>query len=77
MNVTCPTCKKVGDWFSADYGPFCSKRCRLVDLGKWLNEEHMISEELKPHHFAGYEDLPPGEYLDHPDERNKEEDPRR
>ncbi|MEW6161016.1 MAG: DNA gyrase inhibitor YacG, partial [Verrucomicrobiota bacterium] len=42
--VKCPTCRKVGDWFAGRYGPFCSKRCRLVDLGKWLGEENKISE---------------------------------
>jgi endogenous inhibitor of DNA gyrase (YacG/DUF329 family) len=44
--VKCPTCKKVGDWFAGEYGPFCSQRCRLIDLGKWLGEEHRISEPL-------------------------------
>ena len=67
MTVACPTCKKRGAWFESGYGPFCSKRCKWVDLGKWLNEEHMISEELKPHHFAGYENLPAGDYLDLPE----------
>lgn len=66
-NIKCPTCKKEGDWFATDFGPFCSKRCRLVDLGKWLNEENAISEPLRPEHFKSYEDLPPGEYLDQPD----------
>jgi endogenous inhibitor of DNA gyrase (YacG/DUF329 family) len=44
--IKCPTCKKVGDWFAGEYGPFCSRRCRLIDLGKWLGEEHRISEPL-------------------------------
>ena len=39
----CPTChaavthKDNGDTF-----PFCSERCKLIDLGKWLNEEYRI-----------------------------------
>jgi endogenous inhibitor of DNA gyrase (YacG/DUF329 family) len=49
--VTCPTCRKKGDWFAGAYGPFCSKRCRLVDLGKWFEEEHAITEPLRPDHF--------------------------
>jgi hypothetical protein len=40
----------------------------LVDLGKWLGEEHRISEELRPAHFRGYEELPPGAYLDQPEQ---------
>jgi len=47
-NVKCPTCKKRGEWFAAPFGPFCSKRCRLIDLGRWLGEEHAISEPLRP-----------------------------
>lgn len=49
--VTCPTCKRKGDWFAGPYGPFCSKRCRLIDLGKWLGEEHAISSPLRPEHL--------------------------
>lgn len=26
--------------------PFCSRRCKLIDLGKWLDEEYKISEPL-------------------------------
>ncbi len=48
LRVKCPTCKKEGDWFAGRYGPFCSERCKLVDLGKWLNEEIKISEPLRP-----------------------------
>lgn len=49
--VSCPTCRKRGDWFAGKYGPFCSKRCKLVDLGKWFNEEHKVSEPLDPEHI--------------------------
>ena len=62
--VRCPTCRKAGQWFEARYGPFCSHRCKLVDLGKWLNEEHTISEPLAPEHFEGFEEPPPGIELD-------------
>ncbi len=65
--IKCPTCKNVGDWFATDYGPFCSKRCKMVDLGKWFSEENTISERLKPDHFKGFENLPAGEGLDQPD----------
>ena len=27
--------------------PFCSKRCRMIDLGMWADEEYRISEPLK------------------------------
>jgi endogenous inhibitor of DNA gyrase (YacG/DUF329 family) len=40
----------------------------MIDLGKWLGEEHRISEPLRPGDFAGYENLPPGPALDQPRE---------
>jgi endogenous inhibitor of DNA gyrase (YacG/DUF329 family) len=54
-SIKCPTCKKTGDWFAGDFGPFCSRRCRLIDLGKWLGEENAIREPLRPDHFADEE----------------------
>lgn len=61
--VKCPTCKKQGAWFEGSYGPFCSRRCKLIDLGKWLGEENCISEPLKPEHLEKLDELPP----EHPD----------
>jgi endogenous inhibitor of DNA gyrase (YacG/DUF329 family) len=58
LQVRCPTCKKRGDWFAGQFGPFCTKRCRLVDLGKWFGEEHMVSEPLRPEHFVQHADQP-------------------
>lgn len=49
--VTCPSCKKKGEWFAGKYGPFCSQRCKLIDLGKWFGGEHVISEPLKVEHL--------------------------
>lgn len=65
--VKCPTCKRTGDWFAGAFGPFCSRRCKLIDLGKWFSEENVISEPLRPEHFKDYENLPSGEALDRPD----------
>ena len=46
---TCPICRKP----SAERGansprPFCSERCRLVDLGKWLGEEYRVPDTETP-----------------------------
>lgn len=43
MRVRCPTCKRDIAW-SDDFPhrPFCSDRCRLIDLGAWLSEQHAI-----------------------------------
>ncbi|MCF7992623.1 MAG: DNA gyrase inhibitor YacG [Thiohalocapsa sp.] len=43
--VNCPTCGRQVRWEPAStYRPFCSERCRLIDLGDWLDESHRISE---------------------------------
>ena len=54
-NVICPACKKKGDWLAGKYGPFCSQRCKMIDLGKWFGGEHMISEPLKAEHLTDLE----------------------
>ena len=43
--VKCPTCKREIDWSSSPFRPFCSERCRLIDLGAWLTEQHAIPGE--------------------------------
>ena len=68
--VKCPTCRKAGNWFAGDYGPFCSRRCRLIDLGKWLDEEHAVSEPLRPEQLETIADLPP---VQHPDPTARED----
>lgn len=67
--IRCPTCQRTGDWFAGSFGPFCSKRCKLLDLGQWLDEEIKISEPLRPDHFHEFEKLPPDEHLDAADSR--------
>jgi endogenous inhibitor of DNA gyrase (YacG/DUF329 family) len=46
--LPCPTCQRPVDWTpAAKWRPFCSERCRLIDLGAWMSERHAIpGEEL-------------------------------
>ena len=39
MTVKCPTCRKPVESGTA-YFPFCSDRCRLIDVGRWADEEY-------------------------------------
>jgi len=64
--VKCPVCGRKSDFNADPLGPFCSKRCKLIDLGKWFGEEYRISEPLRPDHLAGYENME-GQALDDPD----------
>lgn len=44
----CPTCDMIVDPASEPKSlPFCSQRCRLIDLGRWLNEEHALPCEAE------------------------------
>jgi endogenous inhibitor of DNA gyrase (YacG/DUF329 family) len=42
MLVKCPSCKKKTEWGDNPFRPFCSERCRLIDLGKWASGEYII-----------------------------------
>ena len=43
--VPCPTCGRPVLWGpESRFRPFCSERCRLIDLGEWLTEGHVIPE---------------------------------
>ena len=46
--VKCPTCQREIDWSQSPYRPFCSERCKLIDLGAWLTEKHAIPGEPAP-----------------------------
>ena len=53
--VSCPTCQRPVEWSEASpFRPFCSERCRLIDLGDWISERHAIpGEEIVPHDGGG------------------------
>ncbi len=41
MTFRCPICRKPVEQGTADF-PFCSERCRLLDLGNWAAEKYVI-----------------------------------
>ncbi|HUI45803.1 MAG TPA: DNA gyrase inhibitor YacG [Nitrospirota bacterium] len=43
----CPICRKKAAWENNPFRPFCSERCRLIDLGKWASDEYRIPGEKK------------------------------
>ena len=45
LRVTCPHCKRQCAWEGNRWRPFCSERCKLIDLGAWLEEKHAIPGE--------------------------------
>lgn len=44
--VKCPTCKKMVKWEKENsFKPFCTERCKLIDLGAWASGKHSIAGE--------------------------------
>ena len=43
--IKCPTCRKETVWENNRYRPFCSDRCRVIDLGGWAQERYQIPGE--------------------------------
>ena len=40
--MKCPICKKEAD-SGGEFYPFCSERCKIIDLGNWASEKYVIS----------------------------------
>ena len=46
MKHRCPSCKRPTDSeLDCDF-PFCSERCRLLDLGAWASEKYVVSDPI-------------------------------
>jgi len=43
--LTCPICKTAFKLQGSEHLPFCSVRCKNVDLGRWLDEEYSVPHE--------------------------------
>lgn len=48
MIIPCPICNKPTKWEENPSRPFCSERCRLIDLGTWVSEGYRVPGEEKP-----------------------------
>jgi endogenous inhibitor of DNA gyrase (YacG/DUF329 family) len=45
VSLRCPTCRTIVLRDDPDF-PFCSERCRLIDLGKWASGGYVISSPI-------------------------------
>ena len=43
--VKCPRCKQEIVWENTLFRPFCSEKCKLIDLGKWAEEKYRVPGE--------------------------------
>jgi len=43
--VACPLCGREHRWDANNrFRPFCSERCKMIDLGRWANEEYRVEQ---------------------------------
>ncbi len=60
IKLRCPICKKPAKATGTDF-PFCSERCRLIDLGKWASGAYVISSPVPDADEAVQQDTPDDE----------------
>jgi len=52
--VACPTCGQAVEWRPENrFRPFCSERCKLIDLGDWATEKYKVPTQDAPGEDTG------------------------
>ena len=46
--MRCPTCQKETELKDNAFRPFCSERCKLIDLGRWAGGEYRVPTQERP-----------------------------
>ncbi|MCT4640920.1 MAG: DNA gyrase inhibitor YacG [Bacteriovoracaceae bacterium] len=42
LKVDCPTCKRTFKYYTSQMRPFCSEKCKMIDLGRWFEETYTV-----------------------------------
>lgn len=45
LEVKCPKCKKKFNYYSSEFRPFCTERCKMIDLGHWFEGNYAVASE--------------------------------
>ena len=45
IDVKCPNCEKKFNYYSSEFRPFCSERCKMIDLGHWFEENYAVASD--------------------------------
>lgn len=49
VTVECPRCRALAPFGAQNkWRPFCSQRCKLIDLGDWAAESYRVSQSVEP-----------------------------
>ncbi|WP_343595510.1 DNA gyrase inhibitor YacG [Acinetobacter sp.] len=49
----CPRCGEPSQWQDNPFRPFCSERCKLIDLGAWASGEYRLPTQDAPQQAKG------------------------
>ena len=47
MRVSCPQCKTEFEYYKSEFRPFCSEKCKMIDLGHWFDESYTVGDSPK------------------------------
>jgi endogenous inhibitor of DNA gyrase (YacG/DUF329 family) len=66
-SIRCPICSRVFERDESPAMPFCSERCRRIDLGRWLGEHYSVPQfsEDESDEAEGAAEPPPADGCDH------------
>ena len=57
--VACPHCGKEHQWDTNNrFRPFCCERCKMIDLGKWANEDYRVAQPADEQGFTEETSIP-------------------
>ena len=45
LKVKCPQCETIFFYYQSPSRPFCSERCKMIDLGHWFEESYRVPEK--------------------------------
>jgi hypothetical protein len=43
LDINCPHCKKEFNYYDSSFRPFCTERCKMIDLGHWFDESYTVA----------------------------------
>lgn len=73
LKVKCPKCRLQFEYYKSDFRPFCSEKCKMVDLGHWFEESYQFQSPIASEDdFREYEKalLEKGIDIHNPEEEN-------
>ncbi len=48
LEIKCPHCQKKFNYYSSKFRPFCTERCKMIDMGHWWNESYTVPIPQSP-----------------------------